>query len=58
LLVAWSAGELDDKFVHAGVERLGPIVDDVLMRDGLLIRHYYHRMAFNYRSRAEGDDLK
>lgn len=58
LLVAWSPGELDDKYVRAGVERLGPIEDDVLMRDGVLIRHYYHRMAFNYRSRDDDDDLK
>jgi dolichol-phosphate mannosyltransferase len=58
LLVAWSPGELDDKFVHARVERLGPIEDDVLMRDGVLIRHYYHRMAFNYRSRVDDYDLK
>jgi dolichol-phosphate mannosyltransferase len=58
LLVAWSPGELDDKFVHARVERLGPIEDDVLMRDGVLIRHYYHRMAFNYRARDDDNDLK
>jgi dolichol-phosphate mannosyltransferase len=58
LLVAWTPGELDDKFIHARVERLGPIEDDVLMRDGILIRHYYHRMAFNYRSRDDDYDLK
>ncbi len=58
LLVAWSPGELDDKYIHAGVERLGPIEDDVLMRDGILIRHYYHRMAYNYRSRDDDYDLK
>jgi dolichol-phosphate mannosyltransferase len=58
LLVAWSPGELDDKFIHARVERLGPIEDDVLMRGGVLIRHYYHRMAFNYRSRDDDYDLK
>jgi dolichol-phosphate mannosyltransferase len=58
LLVAFSPGELDDKFIHARVERLGPIEDDVLMRDGVLIRHYYHRMAFNYRSRDDDNDLK
>lgn len=58
LLVAWSPGELDDQFIHARVERLGPIEDDVLMRDGVLIRHYYHRMAFNYRSRDDAQDLK
>jgi dolichol-phosphate mannosyltransferase len=58
LLVAWSPGELDDKFIRAGVERLGPIEDDVLMRDGVLIRHYYHRMAFNYHARNYDYDLK
>jgi dolichol-phosphate mannosyltransferase len=58
LLVAWSPGELDDKFIHARVESLGPIEDDVLMRDGRLIRHYYHRLAFNYRAGDDGDDLK
>jgi dolichol-phosphate mannosyltransferase len=57
LLVAWSPGELDDRFIHARVERLGPIEDDVLMRDGVLIRHYYHRLAFNYRSRDDDNDL-
>jgi dolichol-phosphate mannosyltransferase len=58
LLVAWSPGELDDQYIHARVERLGPIEDDALMRDGILIRHYYHRMAFNYHSRDDDQDLK
>jgi dolichol-phosphate mannosyltransferase len=52
LLVAWSPGELEDKYIEAHVGRLGPIEDDVLMRDGILIRHYYHRLAFDYRSVA------
>jgi dolichol-phosphate mannosyltransferase len=52
LLVAWTAGELEDKSIAAHVGRLGPIEDDVLMRDGILIRHYYHRLAFDYRSAA------
>jgi dolichol-phosphate mannosyltransferase len=58
LLVAWTAAELDNEYIRARVERLGPIEDDALMRDGILIRHYYHRMAFNYRSRDEDYDLK
>ena len=58
LLVAWSPGELDDQFIRARVERLGPIEDDVLLRDGILIRHYYHRMAFNYHARNNDNDLK
>jgi dolichol-phosphate mannosyltransferase len=52
LLVAFSPGELEDKSIHAQVERLGPIEDEVLTRDGILIRHYYHRLAFGYRSLA------
>lgn len=53
LLVAWTPQELDDPLIRARVERLGPIEDDVLMRDGILIRHYYHRLAFNYQPRPE-----
>jgi dolichol-phosphate mannosyltransferase len=49
LLVAWTAGELEDPAIEAHVARLGPIEDDVLMRDGILIRHYYHRLAFDYK---------
>jgi dolichol-phosphate mannosyltransferase len=52
LLVAWTAGELQDKSIEAHVAGLGPIEDDVLMRDGILVRHYYHRLAFDYRSAA------
>jgi dolichol-phosphate mannosyltransferase len=52
LLVAWTAGELQDKSIEAHVGQLGPIEDDVLMRDGILVRHYYHRLAFDYRSTA------
>jgi dolichol-phosphate mannosyltransferase len=53
LLVAWTPGELEDPNIGARVERLGPIEDDVLTRDGILIRHYYHRLAFNFRTRPE-----
>jgi dolichol-phosphate mannosyltransferase len=54
LLVAWTQGELEDKAIEAHVGRLGPIEDDVLVRDGILIRHYYNRLAFDYRSAAAG----
>jgi dolichol-phosphate mannosyltransferase len=53
LLVAWTAGELEDPNISARVERLGPIEEDTLARDGIVIRHYFHRLAFNYRMRAE-----
>jgi len=52
LLVAWTRGELEDKAIEAHVGRLGPIEEDVLVRNGILIRHYYHRLAFDYRSAA------
>jgi dolichol-phosphate mannosyltransferase len=51
LLVAWTAGELEDPAISARVERMGPIEEDTLARDGILIRHYFHRLAFNYRIR-------
>jgi dolichol-phosphate mannosyltransferase len=54
LLVAWTQGELQDKAIEAHVGRLGPIEDDVLLRDGILIRHYYHRLAFDYHAAAAG----
>ena len=53
LLVAWTAAELEDPNIRARVQRLGPIEDNVLMRDGIPIRHYYHRLAFNYRFEPE-----
>ena len=43
-----------DKAIEAHVGRLGPIEDDVLLRDGILIRHYYHRLAFDYHAAATG----
>jgi dolichol-phosphate mannosyltransferase len=49
LLVAWDPKDLTGKTVESHVERLGPIEDDVLNRDGRIIRRYYHRLAYNYR---------
>jgi dolichol-phosphate mannosyltransferase len=51
LLIGWSPGELEDPAIKAHVSRLGPIEDDILMRDGIIVRHYYHRLAFDYRYR-------
>jgi dolichol-phosphate mannosyltransferase len=50
LLVAFDPRELEDKAIAAHVARLGPIEDGVLSRDGKVVRHYYHRLAFDYRS--------
>ena len=48
LLVAFSPGELQGPLIESHVQRLGPIEDVALMRDGRVIRHYYHRFAYNY----------
>jgi dolichol-phosphate mannosyltransferase len=49
LLVAWDPGELTGKVIESRAERLGPVEDDVLRRDGHIVRHYYHRLAYHYR---------
>jgi dolichol-phosphate mannosyltransferase len=49
LLVAWDPKDLAGKYVESHAERLGPIVDEVLLRDGHIVRHYYYRLAYNYR---------
>jgi dolichol-phosphate mannosyltransferase len=50
LLVAWEAAELSGKEIESHAERWGPVVDDVLLRDGQVVRHYCHRVAYNYRA--------
>jgi dolichol-phosphate mannosyltransferase len=50
LLVAWDPGDLTGKVIESRAERLGPVEDDVLRRDGQIVRHYYHRLAYHYRA--------
>ncbi len=50
LLVAWEAGDLSNGRILSHAERLGPVEDDVLMRDGQVVRHFHHRVAYNYRA--------
>jgi dolichol-phosphate mannosyltransferase len=50
LLVAWDPGDLTGKSIESHAERWGPVEDDVLRRDGAAVRHYYHRVAYNYRA--------
>jgi dolichol-phosphate mannosyltransferase len=50
LLVAWDPAELSGKEIESHAERWGPVVDDVLLRDGQVVRHYCHRVAYNYRA--------
>jgi dolichol-phosphate mannosyltransferase len=49
LLIAWDPRDLSGKEIEAHVDHLGPVEDDVLMQDGQVVRHYYHRFAYNYR---------
>jgi hypothetical protein len=60
LLVGFERGDLESAAVVARVARLGPVEDDELLRDGRLVRHYYHRLAYDYQSIADPseNDLK
>ena len=49
LLVAWTPQELSGKEIESHADSLGPIMDHILTRDGQIVRHYYHRVAYNYR---------
>jgi dolichol-phosphate mannosyltransferase len=48
LLIAWDPNDLAGKTIESHADRWGPVVDDVLWRDGQVVRHYYHRFAYNY----------
>jgi dolichol-phosphate mannosyltransferase len=49
LLVAWSREELSGSEIDRSVERLDPIEEGRLTRDGALIRPYFTRLAHGYR---------
>jgi dolichol-phosphate mannosyltransferase len=50
LLVTWKPQDLTDRCVESRAERLGPVQTGVLMRDSKVIRRYYYRVAYGYRS--------
>lgn len=50
LLVAWDRKDLTGGTVESHADRLGPIVDNVLTRDGKIVRHYYYRLAYHYQA--------
>ncbi len=50
LLLAWDPKDLVGTAIEARAERLGPIEEEILTHDGRVVRHYYHRLAYNYRS--------
>jgi dolichol-phosphate mannosyltransferase len=49
LLVAWDPRDLTGQAIESHAERLGAVEDEVLTRDGQVVRHYYYRVAYNYR---------
>ncbi len=49
LLVAWTPQELSGSTIESHADSLGPVEDHVLTRDGQIVRHYYRRIAYNYR---------
>ena len=48
LLIAWNPVDLSDRAVGEHVDRLDPIHEGLLMRDGRLIRPFYYRAADGY----------
>jgi dolichol-phosphate mannosyltransferase len=50
LLVTWKPEDLTDSCVESRAERLGPLKVGVLRRDSAVIRLYYYRFAYGYRS--------
>ncbi len=53
LLIAWDRGDLTSERVTSSVEGLDPIEEGVIMRDDRVIRHYYYRLAHDYRGIRE-----
>lgn len=50
LLVTWKPQDLEDSCVESHAQYLGPLQTGILMRDGIVIRRYYYRVAYGYRS--------
>ena len=48
LLVSLDPRDLDGKLIESHLDRLGPITDAVLTKDGEIIRPYYYRTGFGY----------
>jgi dolichol-phosphate mannosyltransferase len=50
LLVGWNPQDLTGARVESRVTRLDPLREGAMTRDGRLIRRYYYRVAYGYRS--------
>jgi dolichol-phosphate mannosyltransferase len=49
LLVAWDRRSLDDAALQPYVDRLDPVHEGVLSREGQTIRRYFYRVAYGYK---------
>jgi dolichol-phosphate mannosyltransferase len=54
LLVGWNAQDLGGAEIESRVGRLDPVAEGELQRDGKPIRHYYYRLAYDYRDNPAG----
>jgi dolichol-phosphate mannosyltransferase len=52
LLVTWKPEDLADSCVESHADRLGPVKVGVLAHDSTVIRLYYYRVLYGYRSSA------
>jgi hypothetical protein len=50
LLVAWDPDQLAAAHLQKHVDRLEPIQEGVLVRDGRVVRRYFSRVAHGYRN--------
>jgi dolichol-phosphate mannosyltransferase len=54
LLVAWEAESLEEPRVRSRVTGMDPIREGSLKRDGVLVRHFYYRIARGYAFGSRG----
>jgi dolichol-phosphate mannosyltransferase len=48
LLIALDRRDLEGKEIESHVERLGPVIEGVLRKNGQIVRHYYYRIGYRY----------
>jgi dolichol-phosphate mannosyltransferase len=52
LLIGFKPEDMQGPQIESRAQRLGPLEDGVLTRDGRMIRRYYYRLLYNYRPAA------
>jgi dolichol-phosphate mannosyltransferase len=52
LLIGFKPEDMQGPEIESRAQRLGPLTDGVLSRDGRMIRRYYYRVLYNYRPAA------